>query len=201
MADYKSVDSLEQGIEGLTYAVLNSPDPYIRRYSVLLLGSEQDPNNIDILVKALSDRDKGVREQAAKALGDLGEPAVPRLTMLNNHTDWRVRYRAAEALGMIHEPDSISALLQFLGDEKDHVRYMAAKSLGKLRAIEAVEPLIRSLKDENEFVRKVAAESLGAIGGGPAREALGKAEIRERSPVVMAAIRTALGRENRGKKT
>ncbi len=174
MADYKSVDSLEQGNEGLTYAVLNSPDPHIRRYSVLLLGSEQDPNNIDILVKALSDRDKGVRAQAAKALGELGKPAVPRLTMLNNHADWRVRYRAAEALGMIPETDSISALILLLGDEKDHVRYMAAKSLGKLRAMEAVEPLIRSLKDENEFVRKVAAESLGAIGGDFAKKALKK---------------------------
>jgi HEAT repeat protein len=191
MADHKSVDSLEQGNEGLSYAVLNSPDPHIRRYSVLLLGSEQDPNNIDILVKALSDRDKGVREQAAKALGEVGKPAVPRLTMLNNHADWKVRYRAAEALGMIPETDSLSALVQFLDDEKDHVRYMAAKSLGKLRAIEAVEPLIRSLKDENEFVRKVAAESLGAIGGDPAKKALEEAEIRERSPRVIAAIRNA----------
>lgn len=158
------MDPLEQGNEGLKHAVLMSPDPHIRRYAVLLLGSERDPTHIGTLVAALSDEDKGVRAQAAQALGELGKPAIGRLTMLLRHADWRVRYRAAEALGMVAEPESISALILSLTDENDHVRYIAAKSLGKLHAKLAVEPLISCLMDENEFVRKATAESLGAIG-------------------------------------
>jgi HEAT repeat protein len=88
---------------------------------------------------------------------------------MDNH-DWKIRYRAAEALGMIPGKSAVPALVNALEDEKDHVRYMAAKSLGKRRDGRAVAPLTACLKDENEYVRNAAAKALLMISGPPVQE-------------------------------
>ncbi|WP_082122724.1 HEAT repeat domain-containing protein [Methanoculleus sediminis] len=148
--------------------------------------------DLQVLISRLSDTDKGVRAEAMHGLAAIGKPAVPACIALLSDGDWRVRYRAAEALGLLGDPRAYAPLVAALDDEKDHVRYMAAKGLGLLGDPRAVERLGRMRNDENEFVRRSAARSLGAIGGEEAVLALREGLKGETTDAVRAAILEAL---------
>jgi len=151
--------------------------------------NEQD---LQTLLSRLSDPDKAVRAEAMHGLAAIGRPAVPACIALLQDGDWKVRYRAAEALGLIGDGEAYAPLTAALGDEKDHVRYMAAKGLGLLGDPRAVTRLGAMQRDENEFVRRSAAGSLGKIGG---EEAIGmlRAALRDEAVEgVRAAILAAL---------
>lgn len=177
---------------------IRSPDPHIRGHSVYMLGVLKDPTHKGILLSAIRDEDKGVRAQAAEALAGLGGDAVPDLISLLGESDWRIRYRAAEALGKIRLFEAVEPLTRALSDEKDHVRYMAAKSLGFLGAGDAVPDLVRLLSDENEYVRRMVVLSLGKIGEKEGTDAILRIRDNETCDRVKDAIRTAL--EDQGKK-
>jgi len=156
-----------------------------------------DHSNVQALLARLSDPDKTARADAMHALVQTGKPAVPACIALLRDSDWRVRYRVAEALGLIGDGAAFVPLIGALNDEKDHVRYMAAKGLGLLgdpRAVEHLEPMQR---DENEFVRRSAARSLGMIGGEAAVRALRAALENEATDGVRAAIIEALREADR----
>ena len=171
MPEPERIDAvLTKGNEGLKDSILKSPDPHIRRYAVFMLGTEMDPEHIETLIAALGDPDTGVRAQAAVSLGEIGTPAEETLIRLMGNHDWKIRYRAAEALWMIPGTRAVPALIIALEDEKDHVRYMAAKSLGQRRDGRAIAPLTTRMKDENEYVRNAAAKALEMIAGPPAQE-------------------------------
>jgi len=176
------------GMEQLIRALQESEDPHIRRYVVFHLGRNGDPRAIPLLVAALSDADKGVREQAALALSSIGKSAIAPLKKAMEDPKWETRYRAVEALGMIADKQVVSPLIQALHDERDHVRYMAAKGLRDLQDSQAIEPLIALLSDENDFVRLMAVRGLGKVGGEKVRAALGQAKEREQNSRIRDAI-------------
>ncbi|WP_305066610.1 HEAT repeat domain-containing protein [Methanoculleus sp.] len=155
---------------------------------------DERSNNQDLqtLLSRLSDPDKAVRAGAMHALVAIGNPAVPACIALLQNDDWKVRYRAAEALGLIGDGEAYAPLTAALDDEKDHVRYMAAKGLGLLGDPRAVARLRAMQHDENEFVRRSAARSLSMIGGEEAVLALRAALEGEATDGVRAAILEAL---------
>jgi len=64
--------------------------------------SESSPKDrVAELIERLKDKDAGVRESAAKALGKIGEPAVEPLIRALKDKDENVRDGAAAALGKI----------------------------------------------------------------------------------------------------
>lgn len=154
-----------------------------------------DEQDLHTLLARLSDPDKGVRAEAMHGLVTIGGPAVPACIALLHDDDWKVRYRAAEALGLIGDDRAYAPLTAALGDGKDHVRYMAAKGLGLLGDPRAVAHLRAVQRDENEFVRRSAAASLGKIGGAEAvaalRSALEDEAIGGVREVIVAALRDA----------
>lgn len=156
---------LAETVELLSFRALHDDDPMTRKHSVYLLGQERDPGSIDTCIQAISDPEKAVRAQAARALAAIGEPAAGRLITLLNDPDWKVRYRAAEALGTMKSRTSVPYLIKRLSDEKDHVRYMAAKSLGLIGDPLALSPLTDAQDDENPYVRKIVNNSLQIIQG------------------------------------
>jgi HEAT repeat protein len=151
-------------MKNLAATALTGRDPLTRKHAIYLIGSSQNPDCIPILIQALKDPEKAVRGQATQALALVGEPASNSLIDLLYDQDWKVRYRAAEALGMIGSKDAASPLIRMLSDKKDHVRYMAAKSLGMLHVPPARESLQKLLTDENAYVRKMASSALLKIG-------------------------------------
>ena len=112
---------------------------------------------------------------AATALSKAGEPALQPLLETLDHEQHPVRQMAALALGDIGDPRAVADLVKRLGDPQDAVRQAAAHSLGKIGSKEAVEPLLQSLEDESEIVRNAAVKALGLIGDPRALPALMRA--------------------------
>jgi HEAT repeat protein len=153
-----------EAVKGLASRALTTDDPLTRKHAIYLLAMTGNPGCAELFVRALRDPEKAVRAQATRALASIGEPAVGRLIELLNDPDWKVRYRVAEALGLMKEKRSVSPLIELLRDEKDHVRYMAAKSLGALGSPEARGALEARLSDENPYVQRMAESALSKVG-------------------------------------
>ena len=117
-----------------------------------------------VLCTGLRHQDKEHRARCVCEIAKSGSLAIPELILLLRDADWRVRYRAAEALGMIHDEGAVPDLITACSDEKDHVRYMAAKALGFIRSPKAVPVLIQLLTDEHRYTRGIASEGLASIG-------------------------------------
>jgi len=81
-----------------------------------------------------------------------------------NHRDYRIRKKAAEALGEMKAKEAVDALIKTLKDENPEVRKAAAYALGRIRDERAVRPLVEALKDESLDVRFEAAKALKEIG-------------------------------------
>jgi HEAT repeat protein len=106
-------------------------------------------------------------------LGKLFKPNVEKLKAkwdveglieaLNNG-DYRIRKKAAEALGEMKAKEAVDALIKTLKDGNSEVRKAAAYALGKIGDERAIKPLVEALKDESLDVRFEAAKSLKEIG-------------------------------------
>jgi len=139
----------------------------------------------DILVSILiKDENKGVRFDAAKALGSIGAPVVESLIVALKHKNADVREAAAIALGDIGDLRSVEPLLSMLEvripSERD-LRYQVVNSLGQIGAqLEdvalrkcVVEKLVPLLRDGHWLpeVDRAAVAALVRIGE-PALESL-----------------------------
>ena len=102
-------------------------------------------------------------EEAAKALVRIGEPAVEPLISSLKGTNWRIRVRAALALGEIKDSRAAEPLLAILKDEDHIIRASAVMALAKIIDPSAMEPLIAALKDKSKRIRRRAAVALGGI--------------------------------------
>lgn len=129
------------------------------------LGTRQQ---ILALTKALqADPDRGVRVNAAHALGRLGDDAA-LLALIESLNDREaiVRVEVAQALSRYNSQTAFDLLLQALrasGPENRFMRQYAAEALGKLGDRRAGPALLEALKDESELVRPAVAIALGRL--------------------------------------
>jgi HEAT repeat protein len=101
----------------------------------------------DLLLVALKDEDRGVRETAAKGLGEIKDNrAVEALVAALSDSDIRVRYEARLSLGKIGSP-AVKSLLTALTHKDVHVRQGAVEALGYIADPQAVKPLVSILGD------------------------------------------------------
>jgi HEAT repeat protein len=134
-------------------------------------------DEVDDLILDLNDDNRTVREEAAKALSEIGDPrAVDPLIEALKDEHWRVRQLAAIALGEIGDPRAVDPLITALRYEDSArtallrafpnrwVRTSAANALGDIGDTRAVGPLTTALGDEDEYVRKASAEALEKLG-------------------------------------
>ena len=145
----------------LANRALHDEDPLTRKHAVYMIAMARNPDDIDTFVQALRDPVKEVRGQAMLALAMIGEPAAGKLIYLLHDPDWKVRYRAAEALGMMKYQKAKAPLIERLSDPRDHVRYMAVKALSEFGDEDVRTAIKPCLYDENPYVRKIAAKTLG----------------------------------------
>lgn len=113
------------------------------------------------LLKALKNYDFSVRDEAARALVRIGEPAVEHLIQALRDMDLR-----EEAIGVLEEIGSARAVEPLIWILKDNgkARSKAARALGKIGDVRAVEPLIEALQYTfDPSVQAHAAEALGKI--------------------------------------
>jgi|GEM_PF-6947358 len=129
--------------------------------------------DVDGLIKALKyKRHEYIQREAARALRDIGDEAVPHLIQALKDETPIVRNFVANILGEIGDARAVEPLIMTLKDEDTYIRKEAAESLGNMRDARAVEPLIMTLEDENPDVRKKAAKALGKMRDARAVESL-----------------------------
>ena len=150
----------------------------------------KEKSNIKGLIKALGyEKDDGVRDEAAEALKQIGNPAVEMLIVFLKDDKNLLRIGSARVLGAIGNSQAIGPLKITLDDGEKDIRQAAAKALDKLdwqpdqsksgaaywiingqwdQCVEigepAIEPLFATLKDDGEGVRQAAIEALAKIG-------------------------------------
>ena len=142
------------------------------------IGKMRRRRDVDGLSKALKHKDWQIRQQAAKALGEIGGfQATDALIDLFNNSDHTKRPYIIGILGKMSEPRVINALIDALQDRHLVVNQSAAKALhphlttpGMLRDGEAIEPLERilmidSLSHEVNRTKQSTIKALGEIGG------------------------------------
>ena len=126
---------------------------------------EQTLRKLTLLAK---DKDPERALHALKALGRMGEAAVPFLVELLKDDDSGVREVAAVELGKLgaKAKSSVPFLIETLKDKDSIVRGAAAKALGKLgrEGKASVPALIDALNDKDWSARWKAASALGDIG-------------------------------------
>lgn len=163
-------------------------------------------DNIDELIKLLSNIDYGMRIQAARRLAELGVKAKPAIEALSkalrDPTDSQLsttlRHEAAQALvnmGAEALP-ALPALREALQDKYSRVRILATEALGNIGK-PAVPALIEALKHTDKSVRIVAAKGLGKMGADalPAVAAL-ETGMEDKEPDVRVHMAGALARIN-----
>ncbi|MHC5053783.1 MAG: HEAT repeat domain-containing protein [Planctomycetota bacterium] len=168
----RTVETLVQGLE--------DPNPLVRLDASVLAGrfppdAEGKNRLVDALLGKLADERRGVREQAARALGRLASPTAyyGLSSTATSDRDAMVRAAAVEALGRVGGEGAPHAVREALErDEDDRVRATACIALGILRPPFAVEVLTRSLKDISGRTRGAAAEGLALVGSTEAVKAL-----------------------------
>jgi HEAT repeat protein len=100
-------------------------------------------------------------DEAAIALGSIGEPAIQGLIEKLEDREDTVRWRAVYALGRTGDARAVEPLISALQDRNADVRIAAARALphGDSRT---VEPFLAALSDRNATVRDQAAQALVA---------------------------------------
>ena len=129
--------------------------------------------DVNGLIKALNyKQDSEIRENAAKALGEIGDTrAVKPLSIALHDLNNDVRWSTIKALEKLGAP-AVEPLIAVLTDSSNTMRGSAAQALRKIGDARAVDPLIAALKDSDRDVRRNAAEALGEIGDARAVEPL-----------------------------
>ena len=123
---------------------LRDQDSWVRQSAAEALGKLKDEKAVKDLMRCLADPELEVRGESALSLGKLkAMEAVPRLIKLLRDAP-SVRENAAQALGEIGDPSSAEALIETLEDFSDTVRIKAAEALGKIKCTKAVDPLFKA---------------------------------------------------------
>jgi len=114
-------------------------------------------------IAALRDEDWDVREDAALALGQSGDPrGVRPLIDALRDTDHAVRTAATSALKSIGEP-AVMDLGSCLRDPELSVQEAASSILSSIADDRVVEPLMSALLSEDWVVRMHASQALGRL--------------------------------------
>jgi HEAT repeat protein len=149
---------------------------------------------IQDLIEALEDVDDATREEAAKALADLGDPnTLEELLTAIEDDYWAVRVQIGWALARIPGERAIDGLIVLFNDSMMEVQAEAVLAMASMGQT-TVPKLITCLKDERWRVREQAAKSLGLLKDSQAVQGLMIVAGRDRDGAVKSAAAEALGR-------
>ncbi len=91
-----------------------------------------EESSMKALVTDLGSHDDGVRVKARHTLVSLGKAALPSLIVALKDKNDLVRWEAAKTLGEIGDPESAPALVKALEDKDFDVRWLAAEGLTRM---------------------------------------------------------------------
>jgi HEAT repeat protein len=143
----------------------------VRAAAADALGRMGKPAARPLIDIALASPDKDVRTNATLALTQIGDVAVPELIDVIKGGSPSQKVGAAGAVGRLHSPRAIDALVGALAAKEKEVRLACRDALVVLGE-PSVEPLIGALTNADAFTRQHAAEALGELGNAAAAEPL-----------------------------
>lgn len=119
-----------------------------------------------------NDEDPGVKQWAARILGNIGDPeAVPALTeALGDHRE--VRDAATDALMQIGEEEAAAAFAEGLDNESRDAVVHCLVQLSRLESTEHVGAIVETAQSSDPLVAETAINTLGDIGASGAVEDL-----------------------------
>jgi HEAT repeat protein len=127
----------------------------------------------ELIGQLVVDKSNFTRRKHAKALADIGQPAVQPLIEVLQHESSFIAAAAAYGLGLIGDPKAVDPLVEGLGRMHDpYVRQAAAEALGAIGDKRAVKPLTKALEDLDVTTCMNAAYALGQIGDSQAVQPL-----------------------------
>ena len=138
--------------------------PETRAASARTLGMIGDRRAIKGLAVVLKDERYFVRQQAAIALGQMGDAAVSLLLEMANSSTPTTREAAIEALGATNSSRAVERVIEALSDSNTNVRSAAVRALGDSSSEGAVPHLLALLRDESGDLRAQAGVSLARLG-------------------------------------
>ncbi|HXK09599.1 MAG TPA: HEAT repeat domain-containing protein [Vicinamibacteria bacterium] len=154
-----------------------------------------DPAVFRGLATALRDEKKGIRAEAAYAIGILGGgPAARDLVAALQDPEAGVRAAAATALGKVGTSEEGKALVPLLADDSATVRNRALQAIGVLRVRDA-GPALREMFEQNKR-RELGMRALSALSriGDPAQGDLFRDLLSSNDPELRRLAVEGLGR-------
>lgn len=121
-------------------------------------------NPLKHLRSAIDAQDDARAEEAALAVGDLGDHALPELLDLLRSDQRDHRWWAVRTLAAVGTPPAIEALVSALEDPDPDVRACAVVGLADLRPSTALHSLVNRLSDPSAYVARLTADALGKFG-------------------------------------
>ena len=143
-------------------ADLKDQDPDIRVKGLKQLGLSG--TLVDGIIDNLNDPEAKVRQQAAIAIGQIGDSMIPELLPLLSSSNGSVRWHAIVAVGLMAEHLESDARLQA-----------------------AVDPLLDSLSNVDRSIREVAVTSLKKIGSSALDQVIIRLQARDSITRALAA--------------
>jgi len=120
------------------------------------------------IIERLDDPSSEVREEAARALGRIGDKeAVPVLVTALSDSQSTIRIEAARALGRIGDKSAVAPLADAMASSSPELRAACAKALGSIRGVESTKALLTAFRSEQDHSVLV----MGAEAMSSAREA------------------------------
>jgi len=122
---------------------LSDEDWRVRQSAVTALGKTKDTKAIQLLTTALRDRNPDVREKAGEVLIHMG--AIDRVIKALGNKNKNVRQSAAKALGGSKDKSAVRSLTEAIEDNNSDVREEAARALRHFETAEVKEALRASI--------------------------------------------------------
>jgi HEAT repeat protein len=174
LAAYESFDYL--GVDADTALLARAmADPLadVRWWAVRRMARNIDNIPIELLHRAVTDVDCGVRSLAVKVLAECSCDVTDVLLKALDDGEGTVRIEAARALGHRKERAAAGRLCAMVkSDELPIARAVAADALGLISDPSCGQALVKALEDEDSDVRASAASALGIVGYRGAVEAI-----------------------------
>ncbi len=166
-AQFELVARKDKGLPFLQKAITQTEHQLARIHGIWGIGqlARQNKTYAAPLLPLLQDKDPEIIAQVLKTLGDaeisnVGDQIIPFL----KHTNYRVRFFAAEALGQLAVPSAVEPLIQMLERNNDEDVYLRHAAVLALSRIGKVEPVIALARNPGKALRTAAVLVLRRLG-------------------------------------
>lgn len=157
------LEILQEKADARVFALESEEEESVRAAAARALGRIGDARALPGLIAVLGDEYGTIRHEASEALIKMGAPAFSALLQALEHPSFEVRQEAARTLGKIGDPAALPALSAALKRASFGTRRAAVEALHALGDVRAVPTLLAALKDRDAEVREEAAVALATL--------------------------------------